>query len=89
MDYLLKNLTYEADERSEEEITKTFNEQAKLLNRLMLIFFILMCGAVLKNLNVELKQSKNLKNHILIGIHISEGTNLPSGEKISDIKEYY
>ena len=48
-----------------------------------------MCGAVLKNLNVELKLSKNLKNHILIGIHISEGTNLPSGEKISDIKEYY
>ena len=53
----------------------------------MLIFFILMCGAVLKNLNVELKQLKNLKNHILIGIHISEGTNLPSGEKISDIKD--
>ena len=29
-----QELTYEPDERSEDEITKTFNEQAKLLNRL-------------------------------------------------------
>jgi homocysteine S-methyltransferase len=29
-----QDLTYEADERSEDEITKTFNEQAKLLNPL-------------------------------------------------------
>jgi homocysteine S-methyltransferase len=57
-----QELTYEPDERSEEEITKTFNEQAKLLNDYV-DFFILMCGAVSKNLNVELKQSKNLKNH--------------------------
>ena len=56
---------------------------------IMLIFFILMCGVVLKSLNAELKAIKEFKKPYLIGIHISEGTHLPSGEKISDIKTSY
>ena len=34
-----QELTYEADERNEEEITKTFNEQAKLLNPYVDFFY--------------------------------------------------
>jgi hypothetical protein len=43
--------------------TNNFNEQAKLLNPYV-DFFILMFGVVLKNLNVVLKQLKNLINLI-------------------------
>ena len=34
-----QNLTYEADDRNEEEITKNFNEQAKLLNPYVDFFY--------------------------------------------------
>ena len=34
-----QDLTYEADKRSEKEITKTFNEQAKLLNDYVDFFY--------------------------------------------------
>ena len=47
---LPQNLTYEEDTRSEEEITKDFKEQAGILNPYV-DFFILMFGAVLRNLN--------------------------------------
>ena len=56
-----QNLTYEADDRSDEEIIKDFNEQAKLLDPYV-DFFILMYGVVLKNLDAGLKQLKNLIN---------------------------
>ena len=36
--------------------------------------------------NTAIRKIKEFKKPYLIGIHISEGTNLPSGEKISDIK---
>ena len=80
-----QELTYEADERSEDEITKTFNEQAKLLNEYVDFFYFDVWSSI-KEFKCGIEAIKEFKKPYLIGIHISEGTNLPSGEKISDIK---
>ena len=80
-----QNLTYEADERSEEEIIKNFNEQAKLLNPYVDFFYFDVWGSI-KEFKCGIEAIKEFNKPYLIGIHISEGTNLPSGENISDIK---
>ena len=80
-----QELTYEADERNENEITKTFNEQAKLLNKYVDFFYFDVWSSI-KEFKCGIEAIKEFKKPYLIGIHISEGTNLPSGEKISDIK---
>ena len=80
-----QELTYEADERSENEITKTFNEQAKLLNKYVDFFYFDVWSSI-KEFKCGIEAIKEFKKPYLIGIHISEGTSLPSGEKISDIK---
>ena len=80
-----QELTYEADERSEEEIINTFNEQAKLLNDYVDFFYFDVWSSI-KEFKCGIEAIKEFKKPYLIGIHISEGTNLPSGEKISDIK---
>ena len=81
-----QNLTYEADDRTEEEITKNFNEQAKILNPYIDFFYFDVWSSI-KEFKCGVKAIKEFKKPYLIGIHISEGTNLPSGEKISEIKE--
>ena len=81
-----QNLTYEADERTEEEITKNFNEQAKLLDPYVDFFYFDVWSSI-KEFKCGVEAIKEFKKPYLIGIHISEGTNLPSGEKISDIKK--
>jgi homocysteine S-methyltransferase len=83
-----QELTYEADERNEEEITKTFNEQAKLLNPYVDFFYFDVWSSI-KEFKCGIKAIKEFKKPYLIGIHISEGTSLPSGEKISDIKKIF
>jgi homocysteine S-methyltransferase len=80
-----QNLTYEADERSEEEIIKNFNEQAKLLNPYVDFFYFDVWSSI-KEFKCGIQAIKKFNKPYLIGIHISEGTNLPSGENISDIK---
>jgi homocysteine S-methyltransferase len=80
-----QELTYEADERNEEDITKTFNEQARLLNPYVDFFYFDVWSSI-KEFECGIKAIKEFKKPYLIGIHISEGTKLPSGEKISDIK---
>jgi S-methylmethionine-dependent homocysteine/selenocysteine methylase len=80
-----QELTYEADERNEEDITKTFNEQAKLLDPYVDFFYFDVWSSI-KEFKCGINAIKEFKKPYLIGIHISEGTNLPSGEKISDIK---
>jgi homocysteine S-methyltransferase len=80
-----QNLTYEADERSEEEIIKNFNEQAKLLNPYVDFFYFDVWSSI-KEFKCGIEAIKKFNKPYLIGIHISEGTNLPSGENISDIK---
>ena len=80
-----QNLTYEADDRGEEEIIKNFNEQAKLLNPYVDFFYFDVWSSI-KEFKCGIKAIKEFNKPYLIGIHISEGINLPSGENISDIK---
>ena len=81
-----QNLTYEADDRNEEEITKNFYDQAKVLNPYVDFFYFDVWSSI-KEFKCGVKAVKEFKKPYLIGIHISEGTSLPSGEKISAIKE--
>ena len=80
-----QNLTYEADDRTEDEIKKNFNEQAKLLDPYVDFFYFDVWSSI-KEFKCGIEAVKEFKKPYLVGIHISEGTNLPSGEKISDIK---
>ena len=80
-----QNLTYEADDRSDEEIIKDFNEQAKLLDPYVDFFYFDVWSSI-KEFRCGIKAIKEFNKPYLIGIHISEGTKLPSGENISDIK---
>ena len=81
-----QNLTYEADNRNEEEITNDFREQANALNPYIDFFYFDVLSSI-KEFKCGIKAIKEFKKPYLIGIHISEGTNLPSGEKISKIRD--
>ena len=80
-----QDLTYEEDRRSEAEITKDFNEQAKLLNEYVNFYYFDVWSSI-REFKCGIEAIKEFKKPYLIGIHISEGTKLPSGEKISEIK---
>ena len=80
-----QNLTYEADDRNEEEIIQNFKEQAKLLNPYVDFFYFDVWSSI-KEFKCGIEAIKEFNKPYLIGIHISEGINLPSGENISDIK---
>ena len=80
-----QDLTYEEDRRSEAEITKDFNEQARLLNEYVDFYYFDVWSSI-REFKCGIEAIKEFKKPYLIGIHISEGTKLPSGEKISDIK---
>jgi len=80
-----QNLTYEADDRSEEEIIKNLNEQAKLLDPYVDFFYFDVWSSI-KEFKCGIKAIKEFNKPYLVGIHISEGKKLPSGENISDIK---
>jgi S-methylmethionine-dependent homocysteine/selenocysteine methylase len=80
-----QNLTYEADDRNEEEIIKNLNEQAELLNPYVDFFYFDVWSSI-KEFKCGIKAIKEFNKPYLVGIHISEGTKLPSGENISDIK---
>ena len=80
-----QDLTYESDTRNEEEIIDNFNEQAKLLNPYVDFFYFDVWSSI-KEFKCGIKAIREFNKPYLIGIHISEGVHLPSGEKISDIK---
>ena len=80
-----QHLTYEEDKRSEKEIIKDFNEQAKLLDVYVDFYYFDVWSSV-KEFKCGIEAIKEFKKPYLVGIHISEGTKLPSGEKISEIK---
>ena len=80
-----QNLTYEADERDEVEIEDNLNEQAQLLDPFVDFYYFDVLSSI-KEFKSGIKAIKEFKKPYLIGIHISEGTRLPSGEKISEIK---
>ena len=80
-----QHLTYEEDKRSEKEIITDFNEQAKLLDEYVDFYYFDVWSSI-KEFKCGIKAIKEFNKPYLVGIHISEGTNLPSGEKISEIK---
>ncbi len=80
-----QNLTYEADQRNEVEITKDINDQAKLLNPYVDFFYFDVWSSI-KEFKCGIQAIREFRKPYLIGMHISEGTMLPSGEKISEIK---
>ena len=77
-------LTYEADTRPDEEIKENFYDQAKLLNPFVDFFYFDVLSSV-KEFRIAIDSIKEFNKPYLIGAHISEGINLPSGEKISKI----
>ena len=80
-----QNLTYEADDRDEAEIIENFNSQAKALNPYIdFFYFDVWCS--IKEVKCGIHAIKEFKKPYLVGLHISEGTTLPSGEKIKEIK---
>ena len=80
-----QNLTYEADDRDETEITENFNAQAKALNPYIDFFYFDVWSSI-KEVKCGIEAVKEFKKPYLVGLHISEGTKLPSGERIKEIK---
>jgi len=79
-----QNLTYQADDRSEEEIKDNFYSQAQLLNPYIDFFYLDVISSV-REFKIAIECIQEFNKPYLIGAHISEGTKLPSGEKINDI----
>tara|TARA_B100001057_G_C22641679_1_gene868494 strand:- start:50 stop:955 length:906 start_codon:yes stop_codon:yes gene_type:complete len=79
-----QNLTYEADDRDESEIIENFNSQAKALNQYVDFFYFDVWSSI-KEVKCGKEAVKEFKKPYLVGLHISEGTKLPSGEKINEI----
>ena len=77
-------LTYEADTRSDNKIRENFYEQAKLLNPFIDFFYFDVLSSV-REFKLAIEAVKSFNKPYLMGAHISEGINLPSGEKISEI----
>jgi homocysteine S-methyltransferase len=77
-------LTYEADTRSDNEIRENFHEQAELLNPFIDFFYFDVLSSV-REFKLAVEAIKSFNKPYLIGVHISEGVNLPSRENISEI----
>ena len=77
-------LTYEADNRPEKEISENFYSQAKILNPYVDFFYFDVLSSV-REFRIAIDCIKEFNKPYLIGAHISQGTNLPSGEKVSEI----
>ena len=81
-----QNLTYEVDDRDETEIIENFNNQAKALDPYIdFFYFDVWCS--IKEVKCGIEAIKEFKKPYLVGLHISEGTTLPSGESIKEIKD--
>ncbi len=80
-----QNLTYEPDERDEDKITENFKDQARILNAYADFFYFDVLSSI-KEFKCGISAIKEFKKPYLVGIHISDSTKLPSGEKISEIK---
>ena len=76
--------TYEADKRSEKEISEDLYSQAKILDPYIDFFYFDVLSSV-REFQIAINCIKEFNKPYLIGAHISEGTKLPSGENISEI----
>ena len=79
-----QNSTYSADTRDENEILNNFKDQAKILNPFIDFFYFDVLSSV-REIAIAINSIEEFNKPFLIGAHISEGTTLPSGEKLSDI----
>ena len=80
-----QNLTYEADKRDEKDIIENLKDQARVLNPYVDFFYFDVWSSI-KEVKCGIEAISEFEKPYLVGIHISEGTNLPSGENISDLK---
>ena len=80
-----QNSTYEADDRDKAEIIENFNSQGKALNQYVDFFYFDVWSSI-KEVECGIEAIKEFKKPYLVGLHISEGTTLPSGEKIKEVK---
>ncbi len=76
--------TYKVDDRSLDEIKIDFYSQARLINPYIDFFYFDVLSS-LKEIKIATDSIQKFNKPYLIGIHISEGTKLPSGEKITDL----
>ena len=81
-----QNLTYRADKRSSDEIINGFSSQAKLIDPYVDFFYFDVLSSI-NEIKFGIESIKKFNKPYLIGVHISEGTKLPSGEKISDLND--
>ena len=79
-----QNITYSPDTRDENEILINFKDQAKILNPYVDFFYFDVLSSV-REISIAVNSIEEFGKPYLIGAHISEGTTLPSGEKLSDI----
>ena len=79
-----QNITYCSDTRDENEILINFKDQAKILNPYVDFFYFDVLSSV-REISIAANSIEEFGKPYLIGAHISEGTMLPSGEKLSDI----
>ena len=81
-----QNLTYRADKRSSDNIINDFSSQAKLIDPYVDFFYFDVLSSI-NEIKLGVESIKNFNKPYLIGVHISDGTKLPSGEKISDLND--
>jgi homocysteine S-methyltransferase len=81
-----QNNTYCSDDRDENEIFNNFKDQAKILDPFVDFFYFDVLSSI-REISIAENSIKEFNKPFLIGAHISEGTSLPSGEKLSDITE--
>ena len=80
-----QNSTYKVDDRSEDEIKKDFFNQAKILDPYIDFFYFDVLSS-LREIKIAIDSIREFDKPYLIGAHISEGTKMPSGERISELK---
>ena len=80
-----QNLVYQVDSRSDDEIMCDFYDQAKILSPYVDFFYLEVLSSF-REVNLAVRAIESLKKPYLVGLHVSNGTELPSKEKISEIK---
>ena len=80
--------TYKADYRTEDEIKIDFFNQAKILNPYIDFFYFDVLSS-LKEIRIAIDSIQEFNKPYLIGAHISEGTKMPSGELVSELKNIF
>ena len=80
-------LTYQADKRDEKDILSNFSEMEEILNPYVDFYYFDVLSSV-REFDIAIKAVEKFNKPYLLGVHISEGTTLPSGEKISDFTKF-